>query len=157
LGTNTKSKYSKKARSNYFLSKETIYNNSDSEDSLPSIISILKQKIVLFHNCSGVSAIGSALPLLSSVYKPSGGSAKSMLAVKPNLAAKPAAIAKPKITSISKKRISIKEVLTDKPSPAKINITATRAERSRCCSEIKGDTDLDKAIATSKAELERKK
>jgi hypothetical protein len=139
LGANIKSKRGKKARPNYSLSKETVYDDSDSEDSLLPVISVPKQKIVLFHNCSGVSAIG------------------SIPAAKPNLAAKPAAIAKPKTMSAPKKRVPIKEVLTDKPSPAKVNTTTTRAERSRCRSEIKGDTDLNKAIVASKAELERKK
>jgi hypothetical protein len=139
LNANTKSKYSKKARSNYSLSKETIYNDNDSEDSFLLVIPTSKQKIVLFHNRSGISTIG------------------SILVAKPNLATKPIVTAKPKTISIPKKYILIKEVLVNKPSPIKINTTATRAERSRCCSEIKGDTDLNKAIAASKAELERKK
>jgi hypothetical protein len=157
LGANTKSKYGKKARPNYSLSKETIHNNSDSKDSLPPITPAPKQKIVLFHNRSGISATGSVPPSLPSVYKPSRGSAKPILAAKPNPAAKSIATAKPKTTPVSKKHVPIKEVLTDKPSPAKVNTTATRAKRSHRRSEIKGNTDLNKAIAASKAKLERKK
>jgi hypothetical protein len=149
-GGNAKSNRGKKARPNYSLSSEIAHDDSDSEDSLPPVPPVTpapKQKIVLINKHSSAPTKGSVPPSLPSPRKPSGGSTRAKSTANP----------KTKTTPAPKKRAPVKQVPVEEPSPVKVNTAITRAERSRRRSEVKGDTDLDKAIAASKAELERKK